>query len=72
MRLLFVSKRWHLWRYRAAKWLLAMSVFVDWNLDEWHVYAYVSPLRILPPRNGTQPNKIDWKYSILGVAWGLT
>jgi len=22
MRLLFVSKRWHLWRYRAARWLL--------------------------------------------------
>ena len=26
MRLLFVSKRWHLWRHRFAKWLLVRAV----------------------------------------------
>ena len=31
MRLLFVSKRWHLWRYRAAKWLLSEVVIPMWT-----------------------------------------
>lgn len=29
--ILAVSKRWHLWRYRFAKWLLARAVMPAWT-----------------------------------------